>query len=57
MIKRRYKQIAKISKWRDEKLKCHAFVVTCGWLSLRMKYIFPKSFFFKVVITDAENQP
>ena len=42
MIKRRYKQIAKIFKWRDEKLKCHAFVVIDKWLSLK-KYRFPES--------------
>lgn len=35
MIKRRYKQIAKIFKWRDEKLKNHAFVVLCYWLSCK----------------------
>ena len=45
MIKRRYKQIAKIKKWRDVKLQYHAYVVNAEWLSLRKIYIFPKSFY------------
>lgn len=44
--KLRYKQIAKIRKWRrDVKLNYHAFVINAKWLSLRKIYIFPKSFF------------